>query len=165
MIQKIVIPAGGLGTRLLPVTKEMPKEMMPLFLHGKNGEIIVKPLIQIIYEKFFRFGEGYLRLFNKYPLIFVGVIQKEKSFLHCFGRFGLLRRFLATDFELHARRTTLFPIFFTYLGVFSFVLGISFAVSLLVVQYLVHKNRNNNKNSTGFYVVGEKTGICSFLIG
>ena len=56
MIQKIVIPAGGLGTRLLPVTKEMPKEMMPLFLHGKNGEIIVKPLIQIIYEKFFRFG-------------------------------------------------------------------------------------------------------------
>ena len=30
--------------------------MMPLFLHGKNGEIIVKPLIQIIYEKFFRFG-------------------------------------------------------------------------------------------------------------
>ena len=56
MIQKIVIPAGGLGTRLLPVTKEMPKEMMPLFLHGKNGEIIVKPLIQIIYEKFFKFG-------------------------------------------------------------------------------------------------------------
>jgi UTP--glucose-1-phosphate uridylyltransferase len=30
--------------------------MMPLFLHGKNGEIIVKPLIQIIYEKFFKFG-------------------------------------------------------------------------------------------------------------
>jgi len=56
LIQKIVIPAGGLGTRLLPVTKEMPKEMMPLFLHGKNGEIIVKPLIQIIYEKFFKFG-------------------------------------------------------------------------------------------------------------
>ncbi len=56
MINKIVIPAGGLGTRLLPVTKEIPKEMMPLFLHGKNGEIIVKPLIQIIYEKFFKFG-------------------------------------------------------------------------------------------------------------
>ena len=52
MIRKIVIPAGGLGTRLLPITKEIPKEMMPLFLHGKNGEIIVKPLIQIIYEKF-----------------------------------------------------------------------------------------------------------------
>ena len=56
MINKIVIPAGGLGTRLLPITKVMPKEMMPLFVHGKNGEIIVKPLIQIIYEKFFKFG-------------------------------------------------------------------------------------------------------------
>jgi UTP--glucose-1-phosphate uridylyltransferase len=56
MIKKIVIPAGGLGTRLLPITKVMPKEMMPLFLHGKNGEIIVKPLIQIIYEKFVKFG-------------------------------------------------------------------------------------------------------------
>ena len=56
MINKIVIPAGGLGTRLLPITKVMPKEMMPLFLHDKNGEIIVKPLIQIIYEKFFKFG-------------------------------------------------------------------------------------------------------------
>lgn len=56
MINKIIIPAGGLGTRLLPITKEIPKEMMPLFLHGKKGEIIVKPLIQIIFEKFFKFG-------------------------------------------------------------------------------------------------------------
>ena len=56
MIKKIVIPAGGLGTRLLPITKVMPKEMMPLFLHDKNGETIVKPLIQIIYEKNFKLG-------------------------------------------------------------------------------------------------------------
>jgi UTP--glucose-1-phosphate uridylyltransferase len=56
MITKIVIPAGGLGTRLLPITKEIPKEMMPLFFHGKNKQVIVKPLIQIIYEKFFDFG-------------------------------------------------------------------------------------------------------------
>ena len=56
MIKKIVIPAAGLGTRLLPITKEIPKEMMPLFLYDKNKEIIVKPLIQTIYEKFFNFG-------------------------------------------------------------------------------------------------------------
>ena len=56
MINKIVIPAGGLGTRLLPITKVIPKEMMPLFLHDKNGETIVKPLIQIIYEKNFKLG-------------------------------------------------------------------------------------------------------------
>lgn len=56
MIKKIVVPAAGLGTRLLPITKEIPKEMMPLFFKDENGEVIVKPLIQTIYEKFFNFG-------------------------------------------------------------------------------------------------------------
>ena len=56
MIRKIVIPAAGLGTRLLPITKEIPKEMMPLFLHNKNGEVMVKPLIQVIFEQFFQQG-------------------------------------------------------------------------------------------------------------
>jgi UTP--glucose-1-phosphate uridylyltransferase len=37
MITKAVIPAAGLGTRFLPVTKSMPKEMLP---------IIDKPIIQ-----------------------------------------------------------------------------------------------------------------------
>ena len=56
MIQKIVITAAGLGTRLLPITKEIPKEMMPMFLHSKNGELVVKPLIQTIFEQFFHQG-------------------------------------------------------------------------------------------------------------
>jgi UTP--glucose-1-phosphate uridylyltransferase len=30
MIKKAVIPAAGLGTRFLPVTKSMPKEMLPI---------------------------------------------------------------------------------------------------------------------------------------
>ena len=55
MIKKIVIPAAGLGTRLLPITKEIPKEMMPLFFQN-DKEILVKPIIQAIYEKFFNFG-------------------------------------------------------------------------------------------------------------
>ena len=56
MIRKIVIPAAGLGTRLLPITKEIPTEMMPLFLHDKNSEVIVKPIIQVIFEQFFQQG-------------------------------------------------------------------------------------------------------------
>jgi len=56
MIKKIVIPAAGLGTRLLPITKEIPKEMMPLFFKDIKGEVVVKPLIQTIYEKFFDYG-------------------------------------------------------------------------------------------------------------
>ena len=42
MITKAVIPAAGLGTRFLPVTKSMPKEMLP---------IIDKPLIQFAVEE------------------------------------------------------------------------------------------------------------------
>ncbi|NDD05832.1 MAG: UTP--glucose-1-phosphate uridylyltransferase, partial [Proteobacteria bacterium] len=29
-IRKVVIPAAGLGTRGLPFTKEIPKEMLPI---------------------------------------------------------------------------------------------------------------------------------------
>ena len=56
MIRKIVIPAAGLGSRLLPITKEIPKEMLPIFLKNKSNEIIVKPLIQALVEKFFKLG-------------------------------------------------------------------------------------------------------------
>jgi len=42
MIRKAVIPAAGLGTRFLPATKSMPKEMLP---------IIDKPVIQFVVEE------------------------------------------------------------------------------------------------------------------
>jgi UTP--glucose-1-phosphate uridylyltransferase len=35
--RKVIITAAGLGTRLLSVTKEIPKEMFPLFCIGSNG--------------------------------------------------------------------------------------------------------------------------------
>ena len=33
---KVVITAAGKGTRLLPFTKEMPKEMMPIFSNSSK---------------------------------------------------------------------------------------------------------------------------------
>ena len=42
LVTKAVIPAAGLGTRFLPVTKSMPKEMLP---------IINKPVIQYVVEE------------------------------------------------------------------------------------------------------------------
>lgn len=42
MITKAIIPAGGLGTRFLPATKSLPKEMLPIF---------DKPAIQYIVEE------------------------------------------------------------------------------------------------------------------
>ena len=41
-VRKAIIPAAGLGTRLLPNTKSIPKEMMPL---------VDKPVIQYIVEE------------------------------------------------------------------------------------------------------------------
>lgn len=41
-IRKAVIPAAGLGTRFLPATKSMPKEMLP---------VIDKPIIQFVVEE------------------------------------------------------------------------------------------------------------------
>ena len=41
-IRKVVIPVAGSGTRFLPATKAMPKEMLP---------IVDKPIIQYIVEE------------------------------------------------------------------------------------------------------------------
>ncbi len=55
MIRKAVIPAAGLGTRLLPYTKEIPKEMLPIF-DTQNKHVLVKPLIHKIFENLYSVG-------------------------------------------------------------------------------------------------------------
>lgn len=56
MIRKIVIPAAGLGTRLFPATKEQPKEMLPIFSRSSNGDISIKPLLQLVFEQLYEVG-------------------------------------------------------------------------------------------------------------
>jgi len=56
MIKKAVIPAAGSGTRLLPATKETPKEMLPVFALNRTGDLCVKPLLQAVFEQLFDFG-------------------------------------------------------------------------------------------------------------
>lgn len=46
-IKKAVFPVGGLGTRFLPVTKSMPKEMLP---------VSNKPIIQYAFEEALKAG-------------------------------------------------------------------------------------------------------------
>lgn len=55
-ISKVVIPAAGLGTRLLSATKEQPKEMLPIFYGSKSGELTVKPIVQVIFEQLYEVG-------------------------------------------------------------------------------------------------------------
>jgi len=47
MIKKAIIPAAGLGTRMLPITKAQPKEMMP---------VVHKPVIQYVVEEAYYSG-------------------------------------------------------------------------------------------------------------
>jgi len=42
LVRKVVIPAAGLGTRFLPITKVQPKEMLP---------VVDKPVIQYVVEE------------------------------------------------------------------------------------------------------------------
>ncbi len=51
-----MIPAAGLGTRLLSVTKEQPKEMLPVFAKGKNGGLCLKPIVQLVFEELYQVG-------------------------------------------------------------------------------------------------------------
>src|SRR5213595_196468 len=46
-LRKVVVPAAGLGTRFLPATKAVPKEMLP---------IVDTPTIQLIVEEALRAG-------------------------------------------------------------------------------------------------------------
>ena len=50
---KIVITAAGKGTRLLPFTKEIPKEMMPIFSNVFTNKKVVVPLLQYVYEQLY----------------------------------------------------------------------------------------------------------------
>ena len=50
---KVIITAAGKGTRLLPFTKEMPKEMMPNFSQNFTKNRVVLPLLQYIYEQLY----------------------------------------------------------------------------------------------------------------
>lgn len=53
VVRKAIIPVAGLGTRMLPVTKSQPKEMLPV---GR------KPAVQYIVEELERSGVGQILL-------------------------------------------------------------------------------------------------------
>jgi len=73
---KAVITCGGTGTRLLPFTKELPKEMAPVFIK-RDSCLQTIPLIQLIFENLY----VNLYLLGKSPLVRLSppVYQKWKD--------------------------------------------------------------------------------------
>ena len=53
---KAVLTVAGLGTRLLPLTKELPKEMLPIFVKTQDGQLIMKPILQVIFESLYGYN-------------------------------------------------------------------------------------------------------------
>ena len=68
-VKKAIFPVGGLGTRFLPATKSMPKEMLP---------IVDKPLIQYAVE------EAQMQELNNLYLLQVEKSAIENHFDHSF---------------------------------------------------------------------------------
>jgi UTP--glucose-1-phosphate uridylyltransferase len=83
---KVVIPAAGRGTRMLPATKEQPKEMLPIFSRTTSGGVCVKPLLHLVFEQLYDFG------FRKFCFI-VGRGKRaiEDHFTPDVGNIGYLR--------------------------------------------------------------------------
>jgi len=56
LIKRAVIPAAGLGTRLLLMTKEQPKEMLSIFANTQDRSFRLKPVLQLVYEQLYDIG-------------------------------------------------------------------------------------------------------------
>src|SRR6266571_3198975 len=53
---KGVITAGGIGFRMLPFSKEIPKEMFPIITYNGAHSLELKPLVQAIFEQLYSLG-------------------------------------------------------------------------------------------------------------
>src|SRR5699024_5144855 len=95
-VKKAIIPAAGLGTRFLPATKAMPKEMLP---------IVDKPTIQYIVEEAIAAGiEDIIIVTGKTKRAiedhFDSNFELEKS-LEESGKIELLRKVREAEIDIH----------------------------------------------------------------
>ena len=67
-VRKVVFPVAGLGTRFLPATKAMPKEMLP---------VVDKPLIQYAVEEAYAAGITEMIFIRDYFLFVRGRVQAK----------------------------------------------------------------------------------------
>lgn len=95
-VKKAIIPAAGMGTRFLPATKAMPKEMLP---------IVDKPTIQYIVEEAIESGiEDIIIVTGKTKRAiedhFDSNFELEES-LRKSGKFELLEKVKQAEIEIH----------------------------------------------------------------
>jgi len=97
-IRKAVVTAAGLGTRLLPNTKEIPKEMLPVFDLDPNGSICLKPVIHKVFETLYEAGiREFCFIVGRGKRAIEDYFTPDPLFLHMVRRRGLERRALALE--------------------------------------------------------------------
>ena len=73
-VTKAVIPAAGLGTRVLPATKAMPKGMLP---------IVDKPAIQYLVEEAVRSGITDILIILGRIIMINCIFRIPRRFINC----------------------------------------------------------------------------------
>ena len=97
-ISKAVLPAAGLGTRLLPITKETPKEMLPIYMRGRNGDLYMKPMLQAVFEQLYANGfREFILIVGRTKRAIEDHFTKDASFIEDLYRSG--RKKLAEEME------------------------------------------------------------------
>lgn len=83
MIEEVVIPAAGYGTRVAPASRAVPKELFPVPIVGWDGGTYLVPALQIIIENLFEAGvKKYFIVVNDYKKrVIEGYLEPDYRYL------------------------------------------------------------------------------------
>lgn len=111
MIEEVIIPAAGYGTRVSPASRAVPKELFPIPIIGWDGKTYLVPALQIIIENLYQAGfRRYYIVVNNYKKRVVkGYLEPDYSYLKTLHNSGkitetnLLREFygILENIEIH----------------------------------------------------------------
>ena len=80
MIKQAIIPLAGLGTRLLPLTSVLPKELLPI--NGKPGlEYILEECLEAGVKEFIFVISNKKKIIKKY--FYNDALFKKNSYYRC----------------------------------------------------------------------------------
>ena len=97
---KALITAGGIGTRLLPFSKEIPKEMFPIITYDANNSLQTKPLVQAIFEQLYAIGvRSFFIVVGRGKRAIEDHFSPDPGFLEFLNRKGRLPKSLSDFYE------------------------------------------------------------------
>lgn len=78
---KAVITAAGIGTRMLPATKEIPKEMLPV-IYKAGSEKILMPTLQVVFESLYDIGiREFCFVVNRFKRVIENHFSPDNEFI------------------------------------------------------------------------------------